>query len=74
MTKSSIIVSLRLWDCFSLLGQFCISFPVQMSIAFKAFTENLIFGSEKKESHGASQGVDVLGVEGLAKLKELDLN
>lgn len=31
--------------------KFCISFPLEMSVAFKAFTENLILGSEKKESH-----------------------
>lgn len=42
-------------DCFSLFGQFCISFPVQMSIAFKAFTENVILGGEKKESRGANR-------------------
>lgn len=70
MNKSSIIFSLKLWDCFSLFGQFCISFLVQMSVAFKAFTGNLILCSEKKESQGASQGK----WEGLAKLKEFDLN
>lgn len=56
MNKSSIIFSLKLWDCFSPFGQFWISFPVQMSVAFKAFTENLILGSEKKDTQGASQG------------------
>ena len=42
--------------CISLFGQFCVSFLVQISIAFMAFTENLILGSEKKESQGASGG------------------
>jgi hypothetical protein len=42
-----------------------------MSVAFKAFTENLVLGSEKK---GFQEVRSVGEEEGLVKLKDFNLN
>lgn len=70
MNKSSIIFLTQALGLRLSFRTVCVSFLVQISIAFMAFTENLILGSEKKESQGATGG----RWEGLAKLKEFNLN